>query len=180
MTTTYEGLTAEEWRAKAREYWQRRQDSWERSDTDGFLSQWSSGLMAEEYEEKARLAERGGVIEVRALFDAETGKVASTHSHDGQWGLAWVLNDEAAEKAGKRFISESKAATPEKRAAAMRKKGFTTGLVRVKGFVTMAGSGRGLSGAASVRVVVRPDLDALKSADYEVVTTALDATDRRN
>lgn len=174
MTTTYKGLTAEEWRAKARGSEQAKAESWERSDTGGFMSQWASGLMALEYELCAALAEKDGLTETRALFDAETGEVASTHIADGQWGLYWVLNDAAAAKFGKRFLNESKAATTEKRRAALVKKGFTVGLVRVKGYVAMRGAN-----TTSVRPYTLPDIDALKGGDYEVLTTDVGPDDRR-
>jgi len=175
MPKTYKGLTAEDWRAKATESVKRRQESWERSDTDGFMSQWASDMMAQEYRLCADLAEAGGLMETTALFDAETGELASTHLHDGQYGLSWVLNDRAAEKAGKRFVSESKAATTEKRHAAMVKKGFTVGLVRVKGYVAQRGAN-----VTSVRAYTLPDLDALKAGEFEVVTTDVGPEDRRN
>lgn len=179
MTTTtsqtYKGLTADEWRAKASANEQAKADSWERSDTDGFMSQWASGLMAEEYRLCALLAEAGGLTTTTALFDAETGELASTHLHDGQYGLSWVLNDAAAAKVGKRFVSLSQAATPQKRHAAMVKKGFTTGLVRVAGYVAMKGGN-----VTSVRPVTLADVDALKSGDFQIQTTDVGPDDRHN
>lgn len=176
MTTTeFEGRTAEQWREEARASEQRRADSWERSDTDGFMSQWASGLMAQEYELKAKLAEAGGVTETTAIFDAETGEVASTHWGEGQWGGYWVLNDDAAAKYGKRFLNESKAATPQKRHAALLKKGFTTGLVRVEAYVAMKGAN-----VTSVRPMTLASVDALKAGRYEVVTTDVGPDDRHN
>jgi hypothetical protein len=170
MTTTeqkiYEGLTAEQWRAKAVGSRQSAAESWERSDTDGFMSQWASGVMAQEYEAKATLAEDGGLTTTRALFFAGTGEVASTHFAYGQWGGYWVLNDEATEAFGKRFLSESKASTGEKQRAFLVKKGFTVGRVRVKGYVATKGAN-----ATSVRAGIFPDIDALKAGEYEVIET---------
>ena len=168
MTTTteqaYKGQTAEQWREQARQSAQRRAESWDRSDTDGFMSQWASGVMADEYETCAVLAEDGGLTTTRALFFAETGEVASTHFRYGDWGPYWVLNDKAAEAFGKRFLSESKASTGEKQRAAMVKKGFTVGQVRVKGYVA-------LRGKYTVSAGIFPDLDALKAGEFEVVET---------
>jgi len=167
-TTTYKGQTAEQWREQASASKRREAESWDRSDTDGFMSQWASGLMAREYELCASLAEDGGMTTTRALFDAETGEVASTHFAYGQWGGYWVLNDEATAKYGKRFLNESKAATGEKQRAAIVKKGFTVGRVRVKGYVAMRGGN-----VASVSPGIFPDTDALKAGEYEVVETDL-------
>src|SRR5688572_6000895 len=47
---TYRGKTADQWRAEAKDCRKAREDSWERSDTDGFLSQAASQAMAGEYE----------------------------------------------------------------------------------------------------------------------------------
>lgn len=174
-TGTYRGLTAEEWRAKARGSEEARSDSWERSDTDGFMSQWASGLMAQEYLLCADLAEKNGLTETTALFDAETGEVASTHLHDGQWGLAWVLNDAAAQKYGRRFLNRSTAQDPAKRHAALLKKGFTVGLIRVAGHVQMQGAN-----VTSVRPVTLAVIEELKAGNYEVLTTNVGPEDRRN
>lgn len=46
-----------------------RQESYERSDTDGFVSQWASGLTAQKHRLQAELAESGGKTEASALFD---------------------------------------------------------------------------------------------------------------
>lgn len=172
---TYKGLTAEQWRERASGREQAKAESWERSDTDGFMSQWASGLMAQEYKLCADLAEAGGLTTTTALFDAETGELASTHLFHGDYGPSWVLNDAAAAKAGKRFISTSKAATPEKCHAAMVKKGFTTGVVRVKGYVAMKGAN-----VTSVRPYTLADVAALKAGEFEVVTTDVGPEDRRN
>ena len=166
ITKTYKGLTPEQWREKARGNRKAAAESWERSDTDGFMSQWASGVMADEYETCAVLAEDGGLTTTRALFFAGTDKVASTHQGEGQWGTYWVLNDEAAAAHGKRFLSESKASTGEKQRAAMVKKGFTIGRVRVKGYVA-------LRGKYTVSAGIFPDVDALRAGEYEVVETDL-------
>ena len=171
MTTTtaktYKGLTPEEWRAKARGNHKEAADSFERCDTDGFMSQWASGVMADEYETCAVLAEDGGLTTTRALFFAGTDKVASTHFAQGQWGGYWVLNDEATEAYGKRFLNESKASTGEKQRAAMVKKGFTVGRVQVKGYVA-------LRGKYTVSAGIFPEVDALRAGEFEVVETDSD------
>lgn len=169
----YERMTPDELRAHARESYKRREESWERSDTDGFLSQWASDMTGRKYNAMADLKENGGMVEVRALFDAETGEVASTHSDWGQWGPYWVLNDKATEKYGKRFFSESKANTSAKRHATHKAKGFTIGRIKVKGYVTIAGSGTGLSGAANAYVTTLPVIAELRAGNFEIVTTDL-------
>lgn len=163
-------LTAQEHREAANASRKRQAESFERSDTDGFLSQWASDLTAREHEAWASLLEDDGMIVTQALFDLD-GNVASTHSAYGQYGRYWVLNDSAAERYGKRFFSPSNAQNPEREWKNNRAKGFTLGLISVEGYVDIAANGTGLSGAASAHIVVRPVVDRLKSGEYRVLTT---------
>ena len=50
-------------------------------------------------------------------------------------------------------------------------RGFTIGRVRVRGYVTIAGGGQGLSGAASCYVGTFPVVDDLRAGRYEIVST---------
>ena len=167
----YNGKSAQEYRDEAAAMRQRSADSFERCDSDGFVSQWADNVLASEAMAKAALAEKGGVIDAPALFLAD-GTLASTHYRtDGQYGPYWVLNNRAAEAYGKRFFSPSraqKAATRRKNNAA---KGFTVGTIRVAGHVTLAGGGTGLAGAMSVRPITRPDIDALKAGRFDIIAT---------
>ena len=144
-------------------------DSFERSDTDGFLSQWASGMTARELRAKADLVEAGGTVETSALFNLD-GTIASTHYGHGQYGPFWVLNDDAAARYGRRFFNPSQARKPATERANNRRKGFTVGAVRVRGTVTILGGGKGLSGAASAYVATVPVIEDLRAGRYEVVT----------
>jgi hypothetical protein len=168
MTGTYEGRTAAEWREASAANYRAREESWDRSDTDGFLSQWASGLTGRLNEAKAELAENDGTTETRALFNLD-GTIASVHNGWGKYGEWWLLNDEAAARFGKKFFSPSKANTAEKRYNADKKRGFTTGTVRVKGYAEVAGGGTGMSGAASCYVATRPVIGELKAGNYTIV-----------
>lgn len=163
-----EGMTAADHREAAGASARARRTSQENSDTDGFVSQWASGLNAQEHEAWADLIDNGGKTRMRVLMNLD-GTVASTHLHYGQYGAAWVLNDAAAARFGKRFLNESEAASAARRRAAMARKGFTFGTIEVDGYVTTSGSGTGLSGATSVRVVTLASVEALKAGDYTVV-----------
>lgn len=145
-------------------------DSFDRCDTDGFLSQWAHTIGARKLRAEADLIDAGGKIETRALFNLD-GTVASTHYGYGQYGPYWVLNDEAAARYGKRFFSPSKARTFAKRRENNRKKGFTIGTIRVAGRVVIAGSGTGLSGAANAYVTTEPIVAELRAGNYEIVET---------
>lgn len=151
-------------REKAARHEQEAYDSFERSDTDGFLSQWASGLSAQKARLEADLLEAGGLMETTALFNLD-GTVASTHQGYGQWGVYWVLNDEAAARFGKRFFSPSKAKKAQRRYDTDRDKGFTEGRIRVAGYVDFKGAN-----ATSVRAYTLPRVDAMKAGEYEVLT----------
>ena len=99
--------TAQDLRDRAARARQASAESWERSDTDGFLSQWASDTMARRYSDAADVAEAGWKINVLALF--YNGEIASTDQRDGQYGFYWILNDATAEAFGKRFYNPSKA-----------------------------------------------------------------------
>jgi hypothetical protein len=166
MSATIPTETAERYREMAKECRQGSAESWERSDTDGFMSQWASDTMAREYDMLASLVEDGGMIETRALFTLD-GKIASVEEREGQFGAYWVLNHEAARAYGKKFFNESNAGTAAKRAANNAKKGFVFGIIRVRGLVEMVG-GRCYT---SVRPVYSPVWEDLRDGKFEIVTT---------
>lgn len=178
--TTIEGKTAAQHIADATVSARAQAESFERSDTDGFLSQWASGLSAQESSAKAELAAAGGTIETQALFLLD-GTVASTHEIHGQYGYSWVLNDIAAEALGRRFLSTSGARKGQRRYDADRAKGVTLGTIRVPGYVTMSGAdgARGLGGCLSVHVVTLPRVDALMAGEFTVLATDDGPTDDR-
>lgn len=97
-----ENMTAEQCRAAARECEQRAIDSFDRCDTDGFLSQWASGLTAQMHRLQAQVVEAGGVWEFSGLYCGRrrlAAKVIRT-----AYGSCWLLRDDEAAKYGRRFI----------------------------------------------------------------------------
>lgn len=173
MTTTEHVPTPAELRAEAAEVDARIARSVEQSDTDGFLSQFASGLTAQKLRAEAALIEAGGTREVPALFNLD-GTVASTHYGRGQFGPYWVLNDAATMRFGKRFVSPSRAQKAATRRRNLRGKGFTIGTIRVDARVEIVGSGTGLSGMASCYVAVVASIDALKAGDFEIISADSD------
>lgn len=156
-------------RAEATAHEAKAAESFDRCDTDGFLSQWADGISAQRKRAEADLMEAGGTAEFTALFHLD-GTVASTHSAYGQWGQYWVLNDAAAERYGKRFYSPSKAMDEKRRDANDAKKGFHVGTIRCSARVDIVANGTGLAGAASARVAVLPNVTALRAGEYVVVS----------
>jgi hypothetical protein len=67
----------DKYRAEAAASRKSARESWERSDTDGFLSQWADGLNARLCDTRAEIADNGGqaVWKRYALADAATGEL---------------------------------------------------------------------------------------------------------
>jgi len=138
QTAVYEGRTAEEWRAMATGNHKRAAESFDRCDTDGFLSQWAATTVAREYELKAELAEQGGVDTFRALFDLEGNRVYA-HQVETQFGTSWRLFDkDTQETVG--WFSESKAQKEETARKNNAKKGFYVGTVKCEARVLSGGN----------------------------------------
>lgn len=167
------GRTACEWEQlavaaeeSAKRSHQASHESWERSDTDGFLSQWASDSMAREYHAKAQWArDHGYTVETAlALLD---GTIAAVGVRDGQYGAYYLVTAEAQERLGlaKPFVTTSKARDYGKQMAANAKKGVK--LVRVR----VPGSAPRLRGknALALSVYSEPEWDRVRAGEVEVV-----------
>jgi hypothetical protein len=148
MTNDLTTMTADELRAGARRREQDAADSFDRCDTDGFLSQWASGITAQLYRRQAELTEAGGTAEVEALFDLD-GNWVPAQVISTRYGSRWMILD-AEGKATGEFIGWH-----PKRRSTNAAKGYTEGRVRRPAKAEVMGSGTGLSGAASAYVGVR-------------------------
>lgn len=137
MTLTYSiNHTAAEWRAKAAACGQRAADSWERSDTDGFLSQWASSSTQALYLAAADLAEEGHKSEFRAVFDLE-GNLLDARQVEGRYGWVWLIKLPGG---GVAWFNESEAQKPETARRNNAKKGYYLGVVRRPAAVKLVGS----------------------------------------
>jgi hypothetical protein len=175
LTDQINGRTACEWEqlAQAAELSAQRsheasRESWERSDTDGFLSQWASDSMAREYHAKANWARHHGYTTETALLLLD-GTVAAVGVRDGQFGSYYLVTPEAQAKLGlaKPFVTTSKARDYGKQIAANAKKGVKVGRVRVPGSAPKL---RG-SNALALSVYSEPEWDRVKAGEVEVVDT---------
>lgn len=136
---TIDGRTAAEWEKLAQESEQRGADSFERSDTDGFLSQWASAAIAREYRAKADLCRDNGQGLFPALFTLD-GKLVAAKLVETRFGIAWALlesDDPRSRFVG--FVNESNANTAKKRAAALARKGYTVGTIRTDAKIQLVG-----------------------------------------
>lgn len=163
---------AEGLRAAASANYANARESFERCDTDGFVSQWASGVTADYARTGAALADAHGWWEVPALIDARTGELASLDcraSRNYRGNYYWRLTDAYARAQDvKPFVNDSNAEDPKRYATAMLRKGYTVGRARVRARAIMAGSGTGLSGAHTVRPEIVPIRELLHTAEVVV------------
>lgn len=120
--------TAEHWRIIARESSVRSAESYERCDTDGFLSQWASDQMNLRYQQFARYAEEGYTTTTEAVFDLQ-GNLVTMDLRDGDYGPYWFIKENEGRA---RFFNESEANKLATRRRNNEKKGYRLGSVRVR------------------------------------------------
>jgi len=133
-----EKLTADAYRAMANRSNNEAYESFERCDTDGFLSQWANQQMTSRYLNLAAVAENGWKREFHALFDLEGNLIAAkylevndNYAYKGttwKWGI--LENDDPRSRIVQWF-KESSAQKPETQVKNNAKKGFYVGIVRV-------------------------------------------------
>lgn len=128
----------------------RVRESIERSDTDGFLSQWAGGLTAGKERLAAEIAENGDRDYFVGLYQGDRRVKAMQLS--GQYGPYWLLEESEtaliAER-GKPFVPMGS------RSRVQKKLGLREAQELAPAYATIAGSGTGLSGAASCYVTSR-------------------------
>lgn len=123
----FAGKTPQQWRDQAADARRRSYESFQRSDTDGALSQWAHDSMAITYNDCAEVAEQGGTVTELELFDLE-GNLLNAHQFISRYGnVTWVYDDAEGNPV---YFSESAARSPEVRQKNNAKKGYTLGLVR--------------------------------------------------
>lgn len=106
-----------------------RNESWDRSDTDGFLSQWAHGQMSQRYLGDAAIADQLGLATFPALYDLATGEPLPTiYVMGGYQRMVWGVCDAWGGRAT-RWINPSRASTPERQQAHYRKHGVTEGTI---------------------------------------------------
>lgn len=155
-------------RKAAADYAKREQESWERSDTDGFVSQWALQSLRREELMKADLADRGGVDTFPILVDKETGEVVPSRLMETRYGMAWAVFDTAEDANSHSSTVQKWVSTSDK---AVAKKGYEVKYQQRPAKVVTTGRGRGLSGALSVSSIVIPDDGMLFDPDAPVVDT---------
>lgn len=152
-------------RARAAESERKAQESWDRSDTDGFMSQWALGLSASKDRLQAEIDENGGRFEFAALFDLD-GNLVPAKLIDTRYGLAWgILPDDDPHGRFVRWFNPSSARSDVTRLKNNRRKGYTEGRVLAPAKAVLSGTN-----ATSVRAVPLRT-DGGFSRDVEIVET---------
>jgi hypothetical protein len=95
---------AEALEVEAREATQRAHDSFERSDTDGCLTQWASGITADLRRAQARILRDGGKANFCGLYEGVRRVAAKMISTP--FGYSWLLHEDEALRFGRKFIPE--------------------------------------------------------------------------
>lgn len=122
----------------------RRDESWERSDTDGFLSQWASGLTADLERKKAELLETGGYSKFAVLCDSEGIVIANKiYRFNNTYNYFWKIDEP---KYGRRWIPIGEKSRVQK------KLGLHEEMRWYPAYACIDGSGTGLSGRAWVAI----------------------------
>ena len=136
--------TAEEYKEEAAKHIANREESFQRSDTDGFLSQWASGLNASLALAKAEIAENGGYAQFTVLVN-EKDEIVADRSYEGKFGNdSWLVFRELQDDLGRAFIPTGAKSRIQKNLGLKEKK------VWAKAFAKITGKGYGLSGTAWV------------------------------
>lgn len=85
--------TAQEYREDASQHEQEARDSFERCDTDGFVSQWASGLNGQVARANARIAEAGGIATfTQTRLVTLDGEATDARRVNTRFGTRWRLD----------------------------------------------------------------------------------------
>lgn len=143
--------TADQLREEANQADRRAHESWERSDTDGFLSQWASGITARKLRLEAQILEDGGA-KFPGLFVSETGERVKAKIINGQYGQVWMLLDSEGNKTEFVGRPDCEMGTAPSARTKMGKLGLYEDWEMAPAKAEIAANGTGLSGAATAYV----------------------------
>lgn len=123
-------------RAEARAHEKEAYDSFERCDTDGFMSQWASGINARQKRMEADLLERGGVLYVVGPVRADDRSPVTWRRVETRYGSRWIVLPDG-DPDGEPLVWLNAGAA---RLATIRKHGYTLGVYRTEGKVKLFGN----------------------------------------
>lgn len=137
MNTPNSTPTPDSLRAEARAHEEEAFASFERCDTDGFLSQWASGLMAEQRRMEADLMENGGTADFPALFTL-SGEMVPARLMNTRYGTKFAVYASPAAALSRGDVVAWVDPFPA-RESTLTRKGYRLGYVRVPARVEMRG-----------------------------------------
>lgn len=156
---------AERLEAEQNRHLERREESWQRSDTDGFLTQYFQAVWAEEAKSNARLLkEHGGYARFPVLVCVETGEVVATKVYafedtfrPDHWNAPmvyrWKLPDELAEKAGRKWLPTGAKSKVQKNLGYREESRWFPAKYKI------VGKGKGLSGSVWTQLFKLSELE---------------------
>lgn len=121
------------------------EESWDRSDTDGFLTQWACNLSSSEASERARILRNGGMARFAGLYQGD--RRVKARVIETKFGTSWLLHDdekELIEVRGKPFLPTGESSRVLKKLGLQQRPEWDLAWAKV------TGSGTGLSGSAWV------------------------------
>ena len=141
-------MTVTDHRAAAAQAFASEQESFQRSDTDGCVSQWASNLTGRLHLRLAEIAEAGGKAEFSALFTAEGDLIADARYVQTRYGWTWVYDTAEGDTV---WFRPSRAQDDDRRISTDRKKGHYVGriLAPASAKVDSPAGARGLGGMTS-------------------------------
>lgn len=151
-TPTAEQLAeADRLEAEVRRKRERAEESFQRCDTDGFVSQWALGIGADRDRMDAQILRDGGMASFPVLCDADGNVIADRiysfeNRYNGGTDYRWRLPDELAEIHGRKWIPTGE------RSRVQAQLGLHEETRWMPARAKIMGGGTGLSGAASAYV----------------------------
>lgn len=145
--------TAEELREQAREQFVAAHESFERCDTDGFLTQWAHGIEGRRLQYAAEIAENNGRWQFFGLYHGDR-RVAAREIRT-RYGMRWILRDDEATRYGKKFLPIVLSVGTQSRA--QKALGLSERMEWAPAVAKIVGSGYGLSGSAWAAIVRTDD-----------------------
>lgn len=130
-------------RAKATGNYKEAGDSFDRCDTDGFLSQHSLGITASLYNTQALILENGGA-DFPGLFEGD--RRVNAKIVPGKFGSVWLLSDTEEARFGRRFVPTGERSRVQKQLGLDQRQEFAPAWAKLES------NGTGLSGSVWVRV----------------------------
>jgi hypothetical protein len=162
------GRSEEELRAMAAVCEQRKEDSFQRSDTDGFVSQWASGLTAELYRTQADIRASGDMAEFTGLYEGNRrvkARIVSYHNkYTHRQDIKWVVADDDPVCKKRKWIPVGKNSRIQRELGLHEEKELAAAWAK------MDGRGTGLSGTAWVATYRTGDKWGLDSIRLEDVS----------